>query len=331
MDETRTLRDKLEQAQNELRRLKEHLEKLRAHHAREKDSLEQQLEDTRRELAELKARAGMPGGPSGRPAPQPPAPRTEAARGALHPPSNFYVALARSPGPGDDEALRQLSRVSALPLADLRMRMAAHAPIILTLLPPAEAERLVRELRAAGFAAVSCERAAASPLLVRRFHLEDSGLGLELGRGERLQVSWDKLHLLVRGRRTLRTVETTTETEVVVNHNRGFLDPTRRQRVQKQAEVTHEELGLFVWAYGPDFRAAFTSATDFSGLGAQRGLSRNADLQVLAGELRRRAPHVTFDDRLMRFPSLSMPLVDPERTHELFAELLWQAVRDGVL
>lgn len=329
MDETRALRDKLEQAQSELRRVREHLDKLRAHHARERDSLVRQLEDARRELAELKARGGLSVGP----VPREPLPsRLEAARGA--PPyyanSNAYVALARLPDPRDDEALRQLSRVSAVSLADLRMRMAAPPPMVLARMPTAEAETLVRALRAAGFAAVGCElkpRAAASPLSVRRFQLEDTGLRLDGERGERVErvkVPWEELGLLVRGRRTTRTVENGMETDLV-------LDGTSLRTVKSQVEVTHEDFGLFLWAYGPDFRAAFTSATDFSGLGARRGLARNVDLQVLAEVLRERAPHVVFDDRLMRHPSLSIPLVDSDRTHELFAEVLWQAVREGVL
>lgn len=323
MDETRALRDKLEQTQSELRRVKEHLEKLRAHHAREKDSLERQLEDTRRELAELKARTGM----SGVPAPRGSPPSREGTQGAHYTSSNVYVALARLPGPGDDEALRQLSRVSTVPLADLRMRMAAPPPLILKRLPTAEAATLVRELRDAGFAAVGCElkpRAAASPLSVRRFQLEDTGLRLDGERGERVLLPWEHLRLLVRGRRTNRTVENVVETELV--HDRSGM-----RMVSHQVEVAHEDAGLFLWAYGPDFRAAFTSATDFGGLGARRGLARNVDIQVLAELLRERAPHVAYDDRLMRHPSLSMPLVDLERTHELFGELLWQAVREGVL
>ncbi|MFL5357447.1 hypothetical protein [Archangium sp.] len=327
MDENRALRDKLEQAQSELRRVREHLEKLRAHHARERDSLVRQLEDARRELAELKALTGKPGGLAPR---EPQSPRTESARGALYSSSTVYVGLARLPGPGDDEALRRLSQLSAVSLADLRMRMAAPPPLLLTRLSGTEAETLVRELRAEGFAAVGCElkpRAAASPLSVRRFQLEDTGLRVEGERGERLErvrVPWEQLRLLVRGRRTTRTVEKGMEADLV-------LDGTSLRTVTSQFEVTNEDSGRFLWAYGPDVRVAFTSATDFNGLGARRGLSRGVDLQAMAEVLRERAPHVAYDDRLMRYPSLSIPLVDSERTHELFAELLWQAVKEGVL
>ena len=67
------------------------------------------------------------------------------------------------------------------------------------------------------------------------------------------------------------------------------------------------------------------------GLGERRGLSHLASLQALVETVRERAPQVVTDDRLLRMPTLSLPLVDADRAHESFAELLWQGVLDGLL
>jgi hypothetical protein len=324
MDDRRELRDKLEQVQSELRRVREHMDKLRAHHVKEREGLERQLEQARRELAELRASVAKSEALAAIPKWEPSPSRNDAARGEPSIVSTVLVALARVPAPRDEQALMELARVTRMSPTDLRLRLAAPPPIPLLRLSPTEAETLVRELRRVGFAAVSYEpppRAAAHPLPIRAFRFEETALHLESERGEHLTVPWQELRLLVRGRRNTTTVETQKESFV---GDGGELVRT------PLADVKDEDTEHFLWAYGEGLRVAFTISTDFSGLGAQRALARLASFQPLAEELRRRAPQVVYDDRLMRFPRISLPLVDMERSHVTFADLLWQAVRAGL-
>ncbi len=312
MNERRELRDKLEQVQSELRRVREHMDKLRAHHAKEREGLERQLEQARRELAELRASVAKSEALAAIPTWEPSIVGT------------VLVALARVPAPRDEQVLMELARVTRMSPTDLRLRLAAPPPIPLQRLPPIDAETLVRELRRAGFAAVSYEpppRATAHPLPIRAFRFEETALHLESERGEHLTVPWRELRLLVRGRRNTTTVETQKASFVAEN---GELVQT------PLADVKDEDTHHFLWAYGEGLRVAFTISTDFSGLGARRALARLTSFQPLAEELRRRAPQVVYDDRLMRFPRISLPLVDMERSHVTFADLLWQAVRAGL-
>ena len=48
------------------------------------------------------------------------------------------------------------------------------------------------------------------------------------------------------------------------------------------------------------------------------------------GELQRSAPHAAVDERFTQMPRFTMPLVEPERSQELLAELLFQAVDEGL-
>jgi hypothetical protein len=319
MDENRTLRDELERVQGELRQSKEALARLRAHHARERDSLVRQLEEAQRELATLRARVSE--GPS-REVPVPASVSTPPGGNPTG--STGLVALLEVPSLQEEEPLRRLERVSRLGLADLRLRLASPPPVILARLPPREARSLRDALRAEGFKAVDRElpSAAASPRPVRRFLLAETGLRWEGERGERGEVAWREWRLLVLGRRSSFTEET--QEEVVYDSRRGV-------KTTRTVDVRKESTAQFLWGYGEGLWLSFTQETDYSGLGEQRGLSHLASLQALVERVRERAPQVVSDDRLLRAPTLSPPLVNPDRAHETIAELLWQAVLDGLL
>lgn len=333
MSEPRALRDKLEAAQAELRRSKTHLDKLRAHQARERESLQQELEAARREVAELRTRLeGLEARkeePAAAPTPTFPA---LVERGP--PPPNTLVALVRSPQ-SLDKALPVLSRLLGLAPADLRLRLAAVPPSLLTRLPASEAEALLAALRSQGFVAVSCEVAprAGGLMAVRRFTLEEQELRLEGTKGERQRVPYAELRLLVRGRQTFTTVEDRLDwalpetSALTMGGLRGGGRPAPALEVQPVRQDHHSQ---FLWAYGEGIRLSFSQGTQFNGLGARRGSALHENLQNLKEELRQRVPQVVVDERLQGMPRFSMPLVPVQRSHELFGELLFQAVRQGV-
>ncbi|HYI00178.1 hypothetical protein [Hyalangium sp.] len=325
MSETRALRDRLEETQAELRRAKEHLDKLRAHQARERESLQQQLEAARREVSGLRGRleatesAGREPSPTGQVLPGPVVgERSEAATTAL-------VALARNPA-SLESALPALSRLLKLAPVDVRFRLAPQPPKVLARLPIAQAAELRAALREEGFLAVAYEvlpRGAGGWVTVKRFELDEQGLSLEGTRGESLQVRSAELRLLMRGRRASTQVETKQEEET---HYHGG----RRHRIHKTVEEKRHVVENFVWVLGKGCRLAFTQATQFTGLGDLRTFTVHENLQRLMGELQRRAPHAVVDERFLQMPRFVMPLVDPERSQELLAELLFQAVDEGL-
>lgn len=331
MDEARALRDTLEKAQAELRRTRAHLDKLRAHQARERESLQGEVEAARREVEALRARLEVPERPEAAPVQASPSPVERSVEAA-----SALLALARRPE-SLDAALPVLSRVLGVPAADLRLRLAAPAPAVLARVPASEAEALRAALGAEGFVAVSCEvrpRSAEGLLPVRRFSLDAAGLHVEGSAGERQHLPYGALRLLVRGRRTTTTVEQSVEWVRPEGRDLGRLiggsSPSWRGPELTTSEVKQHHHSQFLWAYGEAQRVTFSERTLFSGQGVRQGMTLAESLQHLCGVLRERAPQVVMDERLVGMPRFSLPLVDPQRSQELFAELLLEAVRRQV-
>jgi len=317
------LRDRLEQTQAELRRAKEHLEKLRMHQARERESLQQQVEQARREVTGLRGRleaVELFGSMSSPPLGDALSELTVGERSAT-----ALVALARSPGL-TPSAISTLSKLLNLAPVDVRLRLAPALPTVLARLPRAQAEELRASLRAEGFLAVSCEVAPQAKrgwATVRRFGLDEQGLSVEGTLRESLRVSYAELRLLMRG----RWVSTQVETKEEVEYRNHGMEQYRSKRV---VEERRDQVENFLWVLGKGFRAAFTQSTQFMGLGGQRSFTVHENLQRLMAELHRRAPHVVRDERFVQQPRFAMPLVDPGRSQELLAELLFQAVDEGL-
>lgn len=323
MSETRALRDRLEQTQAELRRAKEHLEKLRAHQARELESLRQQLEEARREVTGLRGRLQDLETARAEPTPAPEAVQLEPVMGGRSP--TTLVALVRSPYPLEP-ALPKLTRLLNLAPVDVRFRLAQTLPAVVARLPNSQAEEMRTALRAEGFLAVThrvSPRGEQDWMSAKRFRLEEQGLSVEDAVGAGRHVRYAELRLLVRGRRSITLVE---EKEDEKYEFRGRAP----RRVIVKVEEKREQTENFLWVLGKDFRAAFTQSTHFMGLGDQLAFTVHENLQRLLGELRRRATHVVVDERLVQMPRFLMPLVEPSRSQEIFAGLLFQAVDEGL-
>ncbi|MBN1206129.1 MAG: hypothetical protein JXB05_14525 [Myxococcaceae bacterium] len=317
MSEARALADKLREVQEELRQTRAQLDKQRAQHVREQAALEKALEQTRKEATRLRARLDQAAGrrwmPSG-PIEPAQAPLPDAV-------AQVIVALARPPL-SVEEALPALSRLLRLSPADVRMRLALPRPSILARLPALEAEMLRDLLIAEGFSAVLGEvpQMGRGLMQVRRFTLDERTLTVESAKGERQQARYAELRLLVRGRRKTTTVETQQE---------EYYDPVRRRRVKEEVKLKEDHVELFLWVYGGGMTAAITEGTSMVGLGALRAATKFATLQILTEELRKRAPQAVFDDRFLRL-HLSLPLVGPERSQEVLAGLMYQAIQEGM-
>jgi len=319
--DTQQLRDKNAQVQAELRQTKAELEKQRTEHAREQQSLQQDLEETRKEAARLHPRVAKAEElERGRAAALPAEPSDGRAPGVA---VDTVVALSRAPA-SVEQAVPVLSRLLRISPVDVRLRLTASQPSILARLPELEAELLRDLLAAEGFAVVSAPVSQLVGVLtpIRRFTLGEQGLVLEDAKRVSYELPYPALRLLVRGRRKSVVLEKTVEMEYGPT-----VSPDRfNMRRPKEDIIKHPHVENFLWVYGGTVRAAFTEATSFASLGAKQGLTKHAALQSLLTELRQRAPRALVDERLMG-PSLSLPMVGPGRSQEVLAGLMDQSIQ----
>ena len=329
MSETRALREKLEEHQAELRRARGHLEKLRAFQAREREVLQRELEGARREVDELRARLEEQQSSESAPEPPPdedlPEPESEAGPGDA---TTALVALARNPA-SVDSALPKLAKLLNLAVADVRIRMAPQPPSVLARLPLAQAAELRAALRAEGFLVTSyaIPPRGVGRVMVKRFSLEEHGLSVEGTKGERLRVSYAALRLLMKGRRITTHFEPQPAAEPMTFNPRPGV---RYARPSRTVEDKREQVEIYLWVLGKGARLAFTQDTHYTGLGKQRAASVFENLQRLPQELQRRAPHVVVDERFFHMARFGLPLVEPERSQEMLAEVLFQAIEEGL-
>ncbi|MBJ6759386.1 hypothetical protein JGU66_01340 [Myxococcaceae bacterium JPH2] len=337
-EDVRELRDALEVAQAELRRTREHLDKLREHHTKERDGLQEALEEARREAVRQRARAEQAEAREGElrrsrevaarpraPAALWPSPESGSGASAERPlrPANTLVALPRPPGV-TEEVVRALAEVLKLSAVDIRLRLSQPPPVLLARVNEAAAATLVEALRAASFTPVVCELASRAALRlprVRAFALDVDRLHLTTELSVPLEVSTTDVRLVVRGQRA--RVEPAPELIPIF--------PQSPRWRTTPAEAKHTSTEHFLWVFGEGFRASFDESTDLRGLGeTRRAPTHFAGLQALMEALRWRAPHAVVDDRLLRMPRLTLPFVDEDLGQEVFADLLFQSVRAGL-
>jgi hypothetical protein len=320
MSEARALTDKLRQVQEELRQTREQLDRQRTQHAREQEALNHSLDETRREAARLRERiAKAEARQAHRPALT--LPTAEGRRESPPGAQDVLVALARPPA-SMEEALPRLAKLLGLSAADLRLRLNMSQPSLLARLPASEAERLRDTLTTEGFSILLGDVSQLIHLVrIRRFTLDEHVLHLESMKGEKLEVPYSELRLLARGRHKSVTVEQSVE---------RVYDNIREQYVKETSRIEHERFENFLWIYGGDVRAALTEQTSPEGLGGMRVISKFAMLQAVIDELRKRAPQVVVDDRLVRMPRLSLAMVGPERSPEVLAGLTDLAIQAGL-
>lgn len=328
MSNTRELRNRLEETQAELRRTRDHLEKLRAHQARERQALQQQLEQARREVSGLRGHLdALERFEHTPPSPSDEGPEVQPEAGPVERSATALIALARSPKTGlTPSVISTLAELLRLTPADVRLRLAPALPAVLARLPLAQAQELRGALRAAGFLAVLHEVSPTVPrrwVKVKRFVLEEEGLRVETPNRESLQVRYAELRLLMRGRRTTTQVETKQEVDYVDHHEHSH-------RVVREVEEKRQTIENFLWVLGKGSRAIFNESTQFMGLGALRTFTVHENLQRLADEVHRRAPHAVRDERFVQQSRFVLPLVDPNRSQEVLAEVLLQVVEEGL-
>ena len=224
----------------------------------------------------------------------------------------------------------------------MRLRVPSNGPLTVAVFAQKErAEELGAKLQSAGFAALVLTdadiEAAAITRVVRRFALGERELRIETEKGDKLNITFQEIDLILCGMRISRSTETETVKNRSINLGRAVLSGGMMltKTTKTTREVVTEERERFVNLYAGDNPAiVFRENTlDYTSLGAMRKPSRSENFTYLVDELRRCCPSAGYDDRLVNRAAqaaLLGPRLDPENNLVVSTSLLAKALRKAV-
>ncbi|MEX1365821.1 MAG: hypothetical protein AB1Z98_22020 [Nannocystaceae bacterium] len=176
----------------------------------------------------------------------------------------------------------------------------------------AEALAVAQQLRAAGLdATVVADSLAASvrKLIGRSFELGDTAIRIQSRDGQQVVLPFGEIEVVVRGSVTTRSSQTETTTTRKLDVGRavltGGLMMTRKHKTSHTTTTTDSHGFMIVFSRGAAPPVVPPVVLDeqelqYQSLGADMQPSRMANFLHLAGQLRKRSPGATWDERLLR-------------------------------
>jgi hypothetical protein len=239
------------------------------------------------------------------------------------------------------ELIQTLAAALGIMPYEMRQRMIGGGPaVVASFADPQKARTMAAKLNQSGVAALVIDadavRSKAGRFVVRRFEMKERSLRIEAGDGQRAEIAYEDIDLLLPGTRILGQSETITVTERTFSLGRTILSggiPLTR-KVEHQEEVNREERDNILCLYAGERPPVVFSqgGLAYDGLGAAMKLSRELNFAYLKSELRRLCPAAGYDDRLLnRLGQVRIlgPAQNPETSLDLAFHILALSLRRG--
>ncbi len=239
------------------------------------------------------------------------------------------------------ELVQALAAAVGITAYEMRQRMIGGGPAVVGCFADSQQARaLAEKLDRTGVATLIVDAAAARSkvgrFVVRRFELKERTLSVEAGDGERADIAYGDIDLLIPGTRLIGQSETITVTERKFSLGRTVLSGgiPLTKKVERQEEVNKEERENVLYLYAGERPAVVFSQSGmaYDGLGPAMKLSRELNFAYLTSELRRLCPTAGYDGRLLRRLGqvrLLGPAQNPETNLDLAFEILARSLRSG--
>lgn len=221
--------------------------------------------------------------------------------------------------------------------ARLRVIIPGGGPVVVANFATSEQARdCVVRLHAAGFVSlvVDSEQLETDPtrLLVRQLQFTSDSLQVTTRDDQRLSLPYPEVKLLLRGAGIVSSVQVETSTQKKFALGRAVVSGglVMRKTVKTVSSTINQDRHPFCHIYTPDRQALVLrqAELDYSGLGADRQLSQEANFSWICAELRRRSPSAAWDDRLQTRPGMAQllgPTLNPECNLDLAITLIFRS------
>jgi hypothetical protein len=217
------------------------------------------------------------------------------------------MLLVIASAPKDPSAQTQGARLAGLPPADFSRRLAGTLPrVLLSAAPVDQIGTLVNGFEALGFAAFSCDPAAApgddDRLLVRGIEMEAGALVFLDGHDNRHPCDAAAVSLIQRGVRVTTSSETVTTNERRLDMGKailtgGLMLTSKVQKKSVKTEETRQPFLLLQRNDGQPDAIIYERRVDYRFLAAEKQPASHANLERTLARLRALAPGAPVDDR----------------------------------
>jgi hypothetical protein len=245
------------------------------------------------------------------------------------------VAIYQLQGAAEQLARELAGALGTTPYeARQRVIIPGGGPVVVATFASAEpANDCVARLHVAGFASLVVDsdhlEIVQNRLLVRQLQFASDALQIIANDNQRLSLPYHEVKLLLRGAGIVSSVqvETSKKKKFAIGRAVASGGLVMRKTVKTVTEVTNQERQPFchLSVMGQPSLVLRQAELDYTALGAERLLSRDANFNWICAELRRRCPAAAWDDRLQTRPGLVQllgPTLNPEHNLDLAIALI---------
>jgi hypothetical protein len=237
------------------------------------------------------------------------------------------------------ELVQSLAASLGIMAYEMRQRMVGGGPAVVACFADQQQARILTgKINQSGVATMIIDndelRRVAGRFVVHRFELKEKSLRIETSDGQRAEITYEDIDLLLPGTRILGQSETVTVTERKFSLGKTILSGgiPLTKKVERQEEMATEERENILCLYAGErppivFRQ---NGMTYDGFGAAMKLTRDLNFAFLKSELRRLCPGAGFDDRLLnRLGQVRLlgPTLNPETNLDLAFEILARNLR----
>lgn len=206
------------------------------------------------------------------------------------------------------ELAQALASALGITVYEARPRMFGNGPaVVASFADPQQAQELAGKLNQSGLRTLIIDatalRSSAGYFIVRRFEFEQRSISIESSDGQRTEIPYDEIDLLLPCTSIIGVSEQKIVTERKLSLGKTILSGgiPMTTKVERQEAVTSEERTKVLYLYAGK-RSPIIFRQDgmtFDGFGDAMKLSRELNFVHLTSELRRLCPGAVYDDRLL--------------------------------
>jgi hypothetical protein len=206
------------------------------------------------------------------------------------------------------ELVQALASALGITVYEARPRMFGNGPaVVASFADQQPALELAGKLNQSGIATLILDAAAvrrsAGYFIVRRFEFKKWSMSIESSDGQRTEIPYDEIDLLLPCTSIVGVSEQKTVSERKFSIGKTILSGglPMTTKVERQESVTSEERTKVLYLYAGKRPPVIFSqiGMTFDGLGEAMKLSRELNFAYLTNELRRLCPGAVYDDRLV--------------------------------